>query len=116
MCNSKFNPSYMSPLRHPLKQQGVTAETIANTGIQRFRHPCHTLYSKSEGKVDTCISPIPEHAGLPVPPLQGVTGMTDSCKRRPSAGFGRHTLVFQGVTASPLGVTECHFLNLKLNF
>lgn len=42
---------------------------------------------------------------------KGVTGVTDSRKPSPDAGFGRHTLVFQGVTASPLGVTDLHLVS-----
>lgn len=37
---------------------------------------------------------------------KGMTGVTDSRKCPSSAGLGRHTLCFQGVTASPLGVTD----------
>lgn len=84
----------------------MTAKMQTGSGFRPFRHYCHYLINRLEGKEDTHTTDISRPYFPTDLSEKVVTVVTDSRKRPSDAAFGRHYLVFQVVTRHHLVVTD----------
>lgn len=91
---------HLSPPVTTLFRKVVTAKKQTGSGFSSFRHTCHYLISMFGRKNNGYgrVPPKSPYAGTAEFVVKVVTGMTDSRKPSPDAGFCRHHLVFQVMT------------------